>query len=170
MKLRTSLAVAAVVLVGGVLVGTPVQAGAQAAPAGPTMLDPSLTVRTVVSGLTTPTSIAFLGPSDLLVLEKNTGKVLRVTGGVVQGVVLDLSVNFASERGLLGIALHPTSPPTLASTCTGAAAARRRRPIRSSRTSSGAWTPTCPARTPATSCRCPCSATGSTGSSGTTPP
>ena len=110
MKLRASLAVAAVVLVGGVLVGTPVQAGAQAAPAGPTMLDPSLTVRTVVSGLTTPTSIAFLGPSDLLVLEKNTGRVLRVTNGAVQGVVLDLSVNFASERGLLGIALHPDFP------------------------------------------------------------
>ncbi|HEY2960255.1 MAG TPA: PQQ-dependent sugar dehydrogenase [Actinomycetota bacterium] len=108
MKLRASLAVAAVVLVGGVLVGTPVRAGAQAA--GPTMLDPSLAVRTVVSGLTTPTSIAFLGPSDLLVLEKNTGRVLRVTNGVVQGVVLDLSVNFASERGLLGIALHPDFP------------------------------------------------------------
>jgi aldose sugar dehydrogenase len=111
MKLRASLAVAAVILVGGVLlVGAPVQAGAQAAPAGPTMLDPSLTLRTVVSGLTTPTSIAFLGPSDMLVLEKNTGKVLRVTGGVVQGAVLDLSVNFASERGLLGIALHPDFP------------------------------------------------------------
>jgi glucose/arabinose dehydrogenase len=108
MKLRASLAVAAVVLVGGVLVGTPVRAGAQAA--GPTMLDPRLAVRTVVSGLTTPTSIAFLGPSDLLVLEKNTGRVLRVTNGVVQGVVLDLSVNFASERGLLGIALHPDFP------------------------------------------------------------
>jgi glucose/arabinose dehydrogenase len=108
MKLRASLAVAAVVLAGGVLVGTPVRAGAQAA--GPTMLDPSLAVRTVVSGLTTPTSIAFLGPSDLLVLEKNTGRVLRVTNGAVQGVVLDLSVNFASERGLLGIALHPDFP------------------------------------------------------------
>jgi glucose/arabinose dehydrogenase len=108
MKLRASLAVAAVVLVGGVLVGTPVRAGAQAA--GPTMLDPSLAVRTVVSGLTTPTSIAFLGPSDLLVLEKNTGRVLRVTNGAVQGVVLDLSVSFASERGLLGIALHPDFP------------------------------------------------------------
>jgi glucose/arabinose dehydrogenase len=110
MKLRASLAVAAVVLVGGVLVGAPVQRGAQAAEAGPTMLDPSLTVRTVVSGLTTPTSIAFLGPNDMLVLEKNTGKVLRVTNGIVQGVVLDLSVNFASERGLLGIALHPDFP------------------------------------------------------------
>ncbi|HEX9380462.1 MAG TPA: PQQ-dependent sugar dehydrogenase, partial [Gaiellaceae bacterium] len=83
---------------------------ATAAQAGPTMLDPSLTVRTVVSGLTTPSSIAFLGPNDMLVLEKNTGMVLRVTNGVVQGVVLDLSVNNASERGLLGIALHPDFP------------------------------------------------------------
>jgi uncharacterized repeat protein (TIGR01451 family) len=74
---------------------------------GPCMVDPNLSVRTVVSGLTEPTGIAFLGPSDFLVLEKSTGKVKRVTGGVVQGVVLDLAVNSASERGLLGIALHP---------------------------------------------------------------
>jgi glucose/arabinose dehydrogenase len=30
--------------------------------------------------------------------------------GVIQGTVLDLAVNFASERGLLGIALHPAFP------------------------------------------------------------
>jgi glucose/arabinose dehydrogenase len=36
--------------------------------------------------------------------------VLRVTNGVVQGTVLDLSVNNFSERGLLGIALHPNFP------------------------------------------------------------
>jgi hypothetical protein len=41
------------------------------------------------------------------VLEKSTGRVKRVLAGVVQGVVLDLAVNFASERGLLAIALHP---------------------------------------------------------------
>jgi aldose sugar dehydrogenase len=78
----------------------------------PTLMDPSLAVRTVVSGLTTPTSVAFLGPHDLLVLEKNTGRVIRVTNGVAQGAVLDLGVNFASERGLLGIALHPDFPST----------------------------------------------------------
>jgi aldose sugar dehydrogenase len=111
MKLRASLAIAAVLLAGALTHVGPAQKGdARAAPAGPTMLDPNLTVRTVVSGLTTPTSIAFLGPSDMLVLEKNTGKVLRVTNGVVQGTVLDLGVNFASERGLLGIALHPDFP------------------------------------------------------------
>src|ERR687892_93682 len=34
----------------------------------------------------------------------------RVLEGVVQGAVLDLAVNAASERGLLGIALHPDFP------------------------------------------------------------
>lgn len=77
---------------------------------GPTMLDPNLNVRTVVSGLTNPTSMAFLGPSDFFVLEKDTGRVLRATNGVIRSSILDLAVNFASERGLLGIALHPDFP------------------------------------------------------------
>ncbi|MEX2260973.1 MAG: PQQ-dependent sugar dehydrogenase [Bryobacteraceae bacterium] len=77
----------------------------------PTVVDPNLAVRTVVGGLITPTTMAFLGPSDILVLEKNTGKVQRVVGGIVQATpVLDLAVNFGSERGLLGIALHPSFP------------------------------------------------------------
>ncbi|HEY3182430.1 MAG TPA: PQQ-dependent sugar dehydrogenase [Gaiellaceae bacterium] len=75
--------------------------------AAPTVIDPNLAVRTIVSGLTTPTSVAFLGPNDMLVLEKDTGKVQRVVNGVVRSTVLDLAVNRASERGLLGIALHP---------------------------------------------------------------
>jgi uncharacterized repeat protein (TIGR01451 family) len=73
----------------------------------PCMLDPNLGVNTVVSGLAEPTGVVFLGPDDFLVTEKSTGKVKRITGGVLQGVVLDLAVNSASERGLLGIALHP---------------------------------------------------------------
>ena len=44
------------------------------------------------------------------VAEKNMGRVVRVTNGVPQGPVLDLGVNFMSERGLLGIALHPDFP------------------------------------------------------------
>ena len=67
-------------------------------------------MRTVASGLVTPSTMAFIGPNDFLVLEKNTGAVKRVTNGVVQGTVADLSVNFGSERGLLGIALHPGFP------------------------------------------------------------
>lgn len=77
---------------------------------GPTMLHPRLEVRPVVQGLSVPSSIAFLDPDEMLVLEKNSGRVLHVEDGVVQGPVLDLSVNFASERGLLGIALHPDFP------------------------------------------------------------
>jgi glucose/arabinose dehydrogenase len=79
---------------------------------GPHMLDSRLGVRTVVSGLTTPTSLAFLGPNDFFVTEKNTGRVQRVVNGVVAGSVLDLAVNSASERGLLGLALHPQFPET----------------------------------------------------------
>jgi glucose/arabinose dehydrogenase len=77
---------------------------------GPSMLDPHLGVRTVTDGLVTPTSVAFLGSNDILVIEKNTGRVRRVVNGVVQATVLDLAVNFGSERGLLGIALHPSFP------------------------------------------------------------
>jgi glucose/arabinose dehydrogenase len=78
--------------------------------AQPQMTDPRFTVATHVSGLGLPTTMAFIGPNDLLVLEKNTGRVVRVTNGTPQGPVLDLSVNFASERGLLGIALDPDFP------------------------------------------------------------
>jgi len=77
---------------------------------GPEMLHPRLAVKPVVSGLTTPTAMAFLEPADFLVLEKNTGQVKHVVDGVIQGTVLDLAVNFGSERGLLGIALHPDFP------------------------------------------------------------
>jgi glucose/arabinose dehydrogenase len=76
---------------------------------GPAVVDPNLGVRAVVSGLVTPSTMAFIGPDDFLVLEKNTGRVKRVTNGAAT-TVLDLSVNSASERGLLGIALHPSFP------------------------------------------------------------
>ena len=80
------------------------------AAAAPEVLDPNLGVRTAASGLVTPISIAFLGQNDMLVLEKQTGMVKRVLNGVVTGTALDLAVNNASERGLLGIALHPNFP------------------------------------------------------------
>jgi glucose/arabinose dehydrogenase len=87
-----------------------VSARPSAAQTGPTLVDPALRLTTVFSGLALPTSIAFLGENDLLVLEKDTGRVVRVTNGVDRGAVLDLSVNNFSERGLLGIALHPEFP------------------------------------------------------------
>ena len=77
---------------------------------GPTILHPLLDVRPVVEGLNVPTSIAFLGPDEMFVLEKNSGRVLHVEEGEAPDEVLDLSVNSNSERGLLGIALHPDFP------------------------------------------------------------
>src|SRR5918998_885 len=73
----------------------------------PEVVDPDLAVTTAVSGLTQPISGAFLGRDDMLVLEKASGQVKRVVRGQVRDVVVDLAVNSASERGLLGIALHP---------------------------------------------------------------
>ncbi len=87
---------------------TTIQTTVNAPANGPSMLDPNLFVKTVVNGLSQPTSMAFIGNNDFLVLEKNTGKVQRVLNGVIQSPApLDLAVNSASERGLLGIALHP---------------------------------------------------------------
>jgi glucose/arabinose dehydrogenase len=91
-------------VLGAVLVTAFAPARAQAAPS---VVDPNLGVRTAASGLDQPISLAFLGPNDMLVLEKASGKVQRVVNGVVQSTVLDLAVNSGSERGLLGIALHP---------------------------------------------------------------
>ena len=87
------------------LASVPSIAGAQSA--RPQLIDPTLAVRTAVGGLTTPIGIAFLGNNNFLVLEKNTGRVKHVIGGAVSATALDLAVNNSSERGLLGIALHP---------------------------------------------------------------
>jgi glucose/arabinose dehydrogenase len=76
--------------------------------AAPSLNDPTLQVEQVVAGLSLPTTMAFIGPNDILVLQKDDGKVRRVTNGVLQaGEVLDVAVDPTDERGLLGIALHP---------------------------------------------------------------
>src|SRR5689334_10161825 len=57
-----------------------------AAPAhpAPSLADPNLRVEEVVSGLDWPTTMAFIGDNDFLVLQKNDGKVRRVVDGVLQ--------------------------------------------------------------------------------------
>ena len=81
-------------------------AAQEPAPEPPEMLHPRLDVRPVVTGLTTPTTMAFTGIDEFFVLEKDTGMVKHVVDGEAE-TVLDLAVNFFSERGLLGIALDP---------------------------------------------------------------
>src|SRR5688572_8745923 len=72
----------------------------------PQLVDPALAVRVAAEGFELPIGIAFPGYRDWFVIEKNTGRVQRVVNGQRHSTVLDLSVNGASERGLLGIALH----------------------------------------------------------------
>ncbi len=83
---------------------------AQPSPTGPVINDPRLTVEKVTDGLRYPTSMAFLGPNDILVTEKNTGTVVEIRDGKIQpNPVLDVDVASAIERGLLGIALSKQS-------------------------------------------------------------
>ena len=100
----------AAVLVGTAWGGTPAQADGVPLE----VLDPNLQVTTVVnSGMSQPIGIVFLGVNDFLVLEKASGQIKRVIGGVVQGSpTLDLAVNSASERGLLSMVLDPNFPST----------------------------------------------------------
>jgi glucose/arabinose dehydrogenase len=73
-----------------------------------TVNDPGLQVEIVAGGLVQPTSMAFIGDGDILVLQKGNGQVRRVLDGVLQAdPVLDVAVHFSSERGLLGIATDP---------------------------------------------------------------
>jgi len=46
--------------------------------AAPSIKDSNLQINTVATGLSKPTSMAFLGPNDILVLEKDTGIVKRL--------------------------------------------------------------------------------------------
>ena len=69
-----------------------------------TVYDPNLTVELVTDEIKSPTSMAFLGPNDFLVLGKG-GTVSRVTDGqMLQEPLLQLnSINSKDERGMLGI-------------------------------------------------------------------
>src|SRR5919199_4535020 len=85
------------------------------APGGPTLNDPNLRVEQILTGLKFPTSMAFLGPNDILVLEKNTGIVHRVLNGkMLPEPVLQVPVATEGERGLLGIAVakHDNGSPS----------------------------------------------------------
>jgi glucose/arabinose dehydrogenase len=65
-----------------------------------------LNVERVFLGLDNPTNMAFIGPNDILVLEKNEGTVQRIVNGVMLSKpLLDVNVANDIERGMLGIAV-----------------------------------------------------------------
>jgi aldose sugar dehydrogenase len=72
----------------------------------PIINDPSLKADLVFQGLRNPTSMAFLGPNDILVLEKDQGTVQRIVNGhMLPQPVLHANVATEGERGMLGIAI-----------------------------------------------------------------
>lgn len=73
----------------------------------PTVIDNGLKVHQVASGFNAPTKMAFMDSRDILVLERYTGKIIRIINNTVdQEPILDVNVSAgAGERGLLGIAV-----------------------------------------------------------------
>lgn len=75
-------------------------------PKGPVIVDPHLKAEVVFRGLNYPTSMAFLGPNDILVTEKDAGTVKRVVNSTeLQQPLLNTSVATYGHRGMLGIAV-----------------------------------------------------------------
>jgi aldose sugar dehydrogenase len=80
---------------------------------GPIINDPNLRPEIIFRGLRYPTSMAFLGPKDILVTEKDTGTVRRIVDGMIlPQPLLDVNVSTYGHRGMLGIAVdsHPPIP------------------------------------------------------------
>ena len=72
----------------------------------PYVNDNRLQVQTVFRGTQQPTNMAFVGPDDILVLEKASGKVKRIlNGSILRQPLLDIAVATERERGMLGIAV-----------------------------------------------------------------
>jgi len=66
--------------------------------------DPGLKAELVFEGLKLPTNMAFLGPNDILVLERWEGTVQRIVNGQMLSEPL-LDANVARQDGMLGIAV-----------------------------------------------------------------
>ena len=74
--------------------------------------DPGLTFDEVARGPKFATGMAFLNQDDIILIEKNTGKVIRVQNGTrIEEPMLTVNVANVSERGLLGIAVSEDSSP-----------------------------------------------------------
>jgi aldose sugar dehydrogenase len=80
----------------------------------PSIKDPNLGVQLFSDGLELPTSMAFLGPDDILVLEKEKGTVQRIVNGKLLPTPV-LTVNVASqvERCMCGIAVSKSDSGTV---------------------------------------------------------
>ena len=66
----------------------------QPAPEFPKVFDANLKIERVYTGPAFPTNIAFIDQNDILLLEKNTGQIIRIKDGKNMGPVLNLQVKY----------------------------------------------------------------------------
>ena len=86
-------------------------------PSPPTLSDPNIRVEKVLAGLESPTSMAFLDSDDIIITQKDNGRVRLVLNGVLQPQpILQVPVLNNSERGLLGVAIANTTNDSAAKT------------------------------------------------------
>ncbi len=71
----------------------------------PVVLNPKFKIQKVFEGEFAPSTIAFLGQDDMIVLDRDNGIVFRVTHGIKSGPLLDVNVATRGYRGLLGVAI-----------------------------------------------------------------
>jgi aldose sugar dehydrogenase len=72
----------------------------------PIVNDDKLKVEAIAFGLKFPTTMAFLGDNDILVLERYNGTVRRILDNTLQPEpLLDVNITGEGERGMLGIAI-----------------------------------------------------------------
>jgi glucose/arabinose dehydrogenase len=75
-------------------------------PNDPVIVDPNLKAEVVFKGYKFPSTMAFLGPNDILLLQKDNGTVERIVNGtILSNPLLHLNVSTEAERGMLGIAI-----------------------------------------------------------------
>jgi glucose/arabinose dehydrogenase len=83
-------------------------------PAPPTISDPNIRVEKVITGLEMPTSMAFLDNDDIIITQKDNGRVRLVSNGILQPQpILQVPVVNNSERGLLGVAIANITSSTM---------------------------------------------------------
>src|SRR6476659_10897491 len=73
--------------------------------AEPRTLNPKFIVERIFTGNFKPSTMAFLSADDILVLDRDAGKVFRIIDGVQSKPLLDVNVATVGYRGLLGVAV-----------------------------------------------------------------
>ena len=71
--------------------------------AEPSTTNPKFLVERIFTGNFKPSTMAFLGTDDIIVLDRDLGKVYRIIDGVQSKPLLDVNVATVGYRGLLGV-------------------------------------------------------------------